>query len=226
MPDETTPSPEGGIFSNKKNLIIILAVAAAAVSGLIIWLISRPEPGPPAFPTETPGGSLPPGQAVELKTYDNKKYGYSLKYPKNWYVDSGLAEKELSDNVGGELIISSQENPLALLESGKAPADLATLSLTVYQVSSQTTTDQFIKDRKYATALAQTPVKYGNLSGKQLTYSFFNENKKEVINIVTILKQNTIMYVFSWNSFGANEKESPAQTNAVHARILDSFKIN
>jgi hypothetical protein len=73
-------------------------------------------------------------------------------------------------------------------------------------------------------ALSQSSVSYAKLPGKQLVYVMPGSNK-EVLNIVTILKQNTKMFVFSYSSFKPDKLKLPGEVETIHDEILKSFEI-
>ena len=223
MPDEMIPQEPTLLGFNKKSLIGLLVVAALILAGFIAWLIFKPSPSPPAIPAGPGISGLPAAEEISWQKYTNEKYVYSFKYPQAWYLDSTNADKDFNQGIGGELILSNKENPLALLQSNSAPADLITMTLSIFSVSSQTTLDQFIKDQKYSTPLSQALVLRAGLSGKQLIY-ILPKDKTEVLNIVTILKQNTRMFVFSWYSF-TDKLKLPPEVETIHDEILKSFEV-
>jgi len=229
MPDEMTPSPESGIPEARRPIMIIAAIIFLLALGVAAWYIFKPgTAGPPASPDNGQPNLPVSGEEEQIswKDYNNQKYGYSLKYPQGWYLDISRAENDFSQNIGGEIILSNKETPLSYFEADKqAPSDLITMTLIVYQVSSQTSVEQFIKDKKYTTPLNQAVANYGKLSGKQLFYVLADQDKKDVLNIVTILKQNTRMFVFSYNSFSPDKLTLPKEVGTIHDEIMKSFGV-
>jgi len=221
MPDEMSVTPFGEPAVQRKNYLIIAAIIIAVIL-FVSWLVFKPKPEPSPPSSESPGGLST--EQTDWQVYSNGKYGYTFKYPKSWYLDATNAEKDFIDNLGGELILSNKENLPALLESGSLPSDLITLTLSVYQTSSQTSVEQFIKDEKYNPPLSQSPVYYANLPGRQLLYTMPQDNT-EVLNIITILKQNVKMFVFSYNSFKPDKLKLPDEVQTIHDEILKSFEI-
>ena len=227
MPDEMTPSSGEGI-SKKRPAQVAAAVAMLIVLGVAAWYIFKPKTVEPPVSPGNVQPNLPVSgeeEQISWQDYNNQKYGYFFKYPKNWYLDATNAEKDFVDNIGGGLILSNKDNLPALLESGSLPSDLITLAVSIYQTSSQTSVEQFIKDEKYTTPLSQADQVYGKLSGKQILYVLPNEDKKNVLNIVTILKQNTKMFVFSYNSFAPDALSLPEEVETIHDAILRSFGV-
>ncbi|MFH0852766.1 MAG: hypothetical protein V1845_04180 [bacterium] len=227
MPDEMTPSPEEGI-SKKRPAQVAVAVVMLIILGVAAWYIFKPKTEEPAPGPESGQPNLPilgEGEQISWQDYNNQKYGYFLKYPQSWYLDASRAENDFSQNTGGEIILSNKQNPLSLLQAGNVPSDLITMTLTIYQVSSGTSVDQFITDKKYATPLSQANEVFGKLSGKQLLYVLPNQDKKNVLNILTILKQDTKMFVFSYNSFAPDKFSLPKEVETIHDAILRSFGV-
>ncbi len=221
----------------KTIVIIIIAIIIVSAIGYFVWQSIGPtgispisgwktylgfQAPAPTTPPTTP--KTPAIQEIIWQTYNNAKYGYSLNYPDNWFLESANAEGNLINNVGGDLIISSKRNPLDVVKAGNPPADLATMTFVIYQVGSKTTIDQFIKDRKYATPQSQAALSYADLDGKQMIYTQSNQ-AKQVLNIVTILKQNTKMYVFSWSSFITEKDKLPPEVGTIHDELIKSFKV-
>jgi hypothetical protein len=224
MPDEMTPPATAEI--NKKFLII--AAIIILVLGIAAWFIFTPKANPPVTESPGSGSSLPvspSGEQIQWQAYTNQKYGYSLEYPQGWFIDSTNADKDFVNNIGGELILSNKENPLSILQSDNPPSDLMTMTLSAYQVSSQTTPDQFIKSQNYLTPLSQTPITIAGLAGKQMLYILPRDND-EVLNLLTVLKQNARMFVFSYDSFKPDKLKLPDTVFTIHDPMLRSFQLN
>ncbi|MFH0852764.1 MAG: hypothetical protein V1845_04170 [bacterium] len=220
MPDEMTPSSEEGI-SKKRPAQVAAAVALLIVLGVAAWYIFKPKTVEPPSGPEVSGL---PSTEIDWQKYINQKYGYSLNYPKNWNPDATYAEKDFDKGVGGELILSNKENPIVLLESDNPPTDLITLTLSVYEVTTPTSVDQFIKNKKYPTPFSQAPVIYQGMAGKQMVY-VTPRGDTEVLNILTILKKDIRIFVFSWNSFKPDKLSLPKEVETIHDAILRSFGV-
>ena len=209
MPDEMTAPQEP--TKKGKPMIWLGVVLALIIAGLAFWQLSQKGEGPAFSPQPTDIAETP--EQIAWKTYSNQNY--SVKYPEKWSVDAPSAE---------EIILSSHQNLLVQLESQSPPADLMSMMISVHQVSSQTTVDQFIKDQKYLTPLSQAPVAFNGLQGQQLLYTFPRDNT-EALNIITVLKQNAKMFVFSYNSFKPEKERLPDTTETVHDEMLKSFSV-
>ena len=232
MPDEMNIQGSSGAF-DRRWLIGGLAIAALILAGLIAWLILKPSPSTNQ-PSPNQSANLPSAanqNEISWQTYTNQKYGYSLNYPQGWFLDTTYAEKDFSTqadasaNVGGEIMLSNKENPGDQISSGNLSSDLITMSVTVYKVDVKTTADQFIKNKKYSTPLNQANITYAGLGGKQLLYDLSRPDTKEVLNIVTVLKQDTKIFVFSYNSFKSDKLKLPQEVTTIHDQILKSFQL-
>jgi len=76
---------------NKKNLILASVLAVAFTSILIIFSPSSqktsvPSPTPSPILTEPISPTTDP--TADWKTYINDKWGYSFKYPSNWFLNN------------------------------------------------------------------------------------------------------------------------------------------
>ncbi len=167
-------------------------------------------------------------------TYNNSKYGYSLRYPSKWAIDSTNAEKDFINGVGGESIISNYKNPLAQLESENPPADLVAVKIAVYKVDASTTLSKFIRSKvisllrddadfvKHKTSLA-------GLEGEQLVYIQSGE-KGGIFSVKTVVKKDTNMFVLSLSSFKQDASKEdkynlPDALAAIHSTVLNSFQL-
>jgi len=214
-------------FPPKKKLIIIAAIVGVVVIAFVMWLILKPaaEPEPQPEPRDNGASVLPESQQIAWQVFVNPKFGYAFKYPKEWALDKSAAEKDLANNIGGQAVVSSKPDPLTLLQSADPPSDLAMMMFTVYQVDAKKTVDEFIKDKKYGAPFSQASVGYAGISGKQLLYTQIRPDKREVLNIVTILKKDARIYVFSYNSFKPEKDKLPPEVETIHDEILSSFSL-
>ncbi len=221
----------------KTIVIIIIAIIIISAIGYFVWQsigpagispisgwktylgFQAPAPTAPTTPT------VPTVFEIVWQPYNNIKYGYSLKYPKEWYLDAINAEKDFVGDLGGNIFFSNKKDPVDLLMNANPPTDLVTLTLTVYKISAKTTVAQFIKDKQYTTAFSQSNVNYGDFEGKQLLYVLTNKDKKEIVNLITVLKKNDRIYVFSYNSFKPDQNTLPKEVETIHDKIIQSFKV-
>ncbi|MDD3284160.1 MAG: hypothetical protein PHZ07_01035 [Patescibacteria group bacterium] len=92
-----------------------------------------------------------------LKTYQNIKYSYSVKYPSNWYVDATYSEKDFTlrgpveDNnfIGGDTTWSNYKNP-SQYNPGNMPSDLQSVNLLIYKTDSNIILNDFVKIKHFA----------------------------------------------------------------------------
>lgn len=128
------------IFIKKDNKVFTLS--GGAVEGK--WA-SNKIANPSKETWEKIASSFKFDETADWKTYKNNKYGYELKYPKNWHIDTKEADREIycggpnnEDCYGGLLSISNYQNleqykPQSLDDKNvlKKPADLIELGLNI-----------------------------------------------------------------------------------------------
>ena len=80
-------------------------------------------------------------KASEAIIYTNRQYGYEIKFPKKWYIDDELAEKNIEEKeidsgiklgVGGQTFWSNYSNMNDYSPDNK-PDDFHIIALTIYQ---------------------------------------------------------------------------------------------
>lgn len=211
MPDEITTNfstfPQGSVKKRKLPILIIVILITLAViaAGFFGWKLYQ--------------------KYFAKVTYNNARYGYSLKYPKSWTVNSSRAEKDFTDGAGGELNLSNYPNPLDQLEFENLPTDLETMTVAVYKINATTTAEQFIIEKivGFLPSFSQRDVTFAGLDGKQLIY-VLPADKKEILSIQTFLKKDTNMFVFSFNAFKPENSKIQESVQGVNDAIIKSFQ--
>ncbi|MCL5407548.1 MAG: hypothetical protein M1429_03575 [Patescibacteria group bacterium] len=99
-----------------KILLIILGVLLLVSVGVIFWLSKNSSTKFQTSPTNTPNStSLAPNiDTSDWKTFANTKYGYSFKYPSNWYL--------YDSNLGLITVQPEKYNPKEILSDQEAKA--------------------------------------------------------------------------------------------------------
>ncbi len=167
-------------------------------------------------------------QKSQWQAYNNAKYGYSLNYPKNWFIDSGKAQEDFANDVGGELVLSNYSlDFLKQLQFEDLPDDLTSVLVDIYKINAATTVDEFILEkigRVPKTDFSAKDVTFAGLSGKQLIY-IISGGEKEILYIQTILKKDDNILVITWNTFKSREDKASQEAVVLHDGILKSFQV-
>lgn len=117
-------------------------------------------------------------ETANWKVYKNTKYGYSIKYPNNWFVETTYSEADFTprggveeggiDYIGGDTIWSNYSK-IDFTPEDDIPNDLQTISLLIYK------TNQSI--------LNFFNSKYNGIGLKILNEDKFTIHGKEVLSI-------------------------------------------
>ncbi len=231
MPEETSTVPsvdDSGTEEpapKKKIIIAGIIVLLVIVAGFAIWYLMQPVAPPENNPTPTPsiGGEETP---IVWLVYSNDKYGYSLQYPQNWYLNKTQADRALSNGLGGEVIISNKDKAMEVAQLEQPPLDMESMTLSVYQTGAAATIDQFIKDKNFVTPLNQADTEVGTLPAKQLVYVYDRQDfAKQILDIATLVKKDTKMFVFHYYTFIQEKNILPQDVVSINDAILKSFEI-
>lgn len=112
-------------------LIVILIALALGVGGYMLYnQQAKPTPPPTTQPTPSPTASPVPtdtGETADWKIYSNPKLGYSVKYPKSWY----LREYDWGSIIENKKKLESPHTPV----SPKTPQDPTyfNIKITTYE---------------------------------------------------------------------------------------------
>ena len=193
-----------------KLLILIIVIFVILVAGLLSWFVYQKNFG--------------------WSTYKNTRYGYSLRYPSQWFFDSDNSEQDFVRGVGGRLTISNTKNGLAQLVSDNPPADLIIMGVSVYKVDASTTVSEFIRGKVILLVRANNSfVRYkipvGGVQGEQIIYYELG-TRSDITSVKTVFKKDNKMFVISCNYLNKNSSTSekyklPASVASVHDAILN-----
>lgn len=166
--------------------------------------------------------------------YSNKKYNWSMRYPKNWYINDENAGKDIEKVsvsnkqflTGGEIFWSNYEN-FSEFEKGSTPEDFKLLALVIYK-------DENRDMNKFAEHLGFVPslypyiieIKSKNQEGKLYFLEEENEKQKGINSSKTaaIFHKDNLYYVFH---IGLTEKENQNQQSINEIKdIISTFEIN
>ena len=87
---------------------IVIVVALAVIAGLGVWFLSDPEQVKPIIPEEELTKDIE-DETTDWLTYRNEEYGFEIKHPANWQVNS-LTLKIKKPNSDSYLEIIKNEN--------------------------------------------------------------------------------------------------------------------
>lgn len=140
-------------------LWIILAAVVIIGGGLTYWYVTSNNssditaaPSPTLTKTSSPTNSA--NQTADWKTYTNNTYGFSFKYPKDWYIDEMVS-------ANGIAVIANYPNANELNKEN-SPDNLQQLLLV-----------KTIAEGTYSKALPDAVIKSQNLNNIT-TYEFRN----------------------------------------------------
>jgi len=200
-------------FSNKKTIIFVVAIILVVCLG---WFFLGKIKKPNQVPAETAQIEYknPKAENAEnysqWKVYENKKYGYSLKYPDNWKIFSDEAENE------GAVFWSNKDNINYTDES--KPDDFHLLGLLIYEKAD-------VDLNEYAdllgfspeTGVQSIPFESSNLVGKEFFSVGATENEPRS---AIIFKNEKRFFVFHLGFIGDD-----AETLKTMEEIVGSFHI-
>src|SRR5687767_3084044 len=97
-----------------KRSVVVWVVLIAIIGAGLFWLMSSKQAKAPATTFE----AVSEGETDDWKMYTNTRYGYSIKYPPDWYVDTQYSENDFTqrgpvdDNefIGGDTVWSNYPN--------------------------------------------------------------------------------------------------------------------
>lgn len=200
-------------FSNKQTVIFIVAILLAIFLG---WFLVGKIKKQNQAPAETAQIEYKNPKAEnaqdysQWKVYENKKYGYILKYPDNWKIFSDEAENE------GAVFWSNKDN--IEYTEGTKPDDFHLLGLLIYEKAD-------VDLNEYAdllgfsseTGAQSIPFEAANLVGKEFFSVGATENEPRS---AIIFKKENRFFVFHLGFVGDD-----AQTLKTMEEIVGSFRV-
>lgn len=147
--------------------------------------------------------------------YKTEKYDYTIKYPKNWYLDGEYSNKDFSlrgpvndrDYIGGDTIFSNYKNPRNF-NKANTPKDLRQVSLLVYKFDKSKTIVDFYNSKNYSARYDKVIINGQEALKISNTCSF---------NI--LLKKEDKVYVLNYNEYQCDGVERE------EAEIVNSFEF-
>lgn len=141
----------------QRYLYVFIGIGIVLLGG-VFWVWSKKTKQIPAQ-NQTPAEESVDTPKAELldtsdwMTYRNEKFGYSLQYPSNWYVEtknsnSDLTTRGTGEKMGGDTLFSNYRNPSSY-NLGNIPVDLFIVHLFIYRVDPAIRYEQFAIDENY-----------------------------------------------------------------------------
>lgn len=168
-----------------------------------------------------------PVQQVNLKTYRNLYYGYSIQYPESWYLLDAEGDRALYDwsdgnRWGGSVQLANRPNP-SNLRSDKswqwvhAKVEPDDYNMLIQVFGNVSDIQKFIE--KNFPGASQSPITIGELRGIRLTSKVSNEGVPFTV-VNTVVQTNEKILVFNYsNSTITDEAENLYQI------IVNSLKL-
>jgi len=81
-----------------KTLLIILIIVVLGAGGFFVWQ-NWIKSGPIVNNQSQGNGQVDSGETANWKTYTNSKYGFEIKYPKNWNIKEEVKQYADTDSI-------------------------------------------------------------------------------------------------------------------------------
>lgn len=213
----------------KQYLTIITVLIIALGAGVFVWQKQRNQVQEQPKQEEVVKADVSTDiDTSDWKTYRNEEYGYSIDYPRSWFVEeTEAANKDPylrgGDEIGGDIYISNYSAP-SKYSLGDVPADIFSVSLMVYRVDSSITYDEFIKQRNY---------EFNPEHGDSKTELMLNGNKVMQLRmkttdhpvgldvVITLVHDSDKMFVLNYST---NERPSGNMKDFAK-KIIESFSL-
>lgn len=162
------------------------------------------------------------------RTYINTKYGYSIKYPANWYVDTTASEKDLElrvpereETLGGDTYFSDFPDVWQYNPSNPLIVDHFEISLLVYKIDPRMTYAQFLKKHfDYLSPTAMESIKINGVPAMRVIM-VTTDHPVGVTVVGVFIKSGDRIFVFSYSG------KPITQANRDTAnRIIGSFQLS
>lgn len=225
----STPTPEATDGTAKKFpkfLIPILIVVGVLVAGYFV-LAKYQDMWPfEVVIAPTPSVSATPDEMAGWKTYRNDIYGYEIKYPNNWYVDTTYSNASITqrgpaenpDFFGGDTHWTNYPDA-NLYNPENVPPDLQDIFLIIESTDQNLTLDQLATKESdgivEVTKIEDFQTKNG-VSGKHIYIYSYDHPVGE--HLSSVFKKNDMLFRFSLGSTGREIRE-------LYIQILSTFKF-
>ncbi|MBD3238817.1 MAG: hypothetical protein GF332_04235 [Candidatus Moranbacteria bacterium] len=172
----------------------------------------------------------------QWQQYTNNKYGYSLRYPNDWYIEdenanAPIENTDFEDNsikTGGELILSNynldQLNPD---DPQSLPDDFRIMRLLIYQDDKGTMTiNDLAQAKSYIDKLKAEKIgfKAENMIGYEYISATYRDGSVDanIPRIEIFFQENNRFYVFNFGYIPIEDD----QTRKTMERIASTFVLN
>lgn len=218
---------------NKKGFTnIILVIIIVVLVGLVGYftLVRKPETSPIT--------SMPPSASEETdwKIYTNRKYGYSIRYPSSWYINTSQSDTDLEPMsgwgqplayyVGGH---TEWSNYKEIPECGDCalPEDLYILYLNIHRPRPTDTIDQFIENKEFTTPWEEVKkreeLQINGIDAVRLL-TIDRENPTEGYRrSYTILKTEDKVFIFLY--YDTARRSLASEAEIIMRNIINSFRL-
>lgn len=170
-----------------------------------------------------------PIDTSDWKTYRNERYGYSIQYPKKWYVDTRFSEKSFSqrgpkedvDLIGGDTLFSNYQDAYGF-NLGNRPSDIEEINLMVFKVDPNITYDQF----KYGHVEGDEKKSFVEISG-ETAYKIERVNTDHPVGVkvvTTFLKRGEHMFLLTY-SYDPQANQVQNDALSVYEKAVESFRL-
>jgi len=198
-----------------------ITVLCLVVVGVIICFFNRSAYFSPSVKSNTPqtkDNDISSNEFAGWESYDNKRYGYQMRFPANWYADITYAENDFTQasNVGGQITFSNYPDISKYDYSNPSPSDLFILFMRVEKIDPKNNYDQLSRDfgfnmKEFIVINEQEGVRLAGIS---------SDHPVGVMVVNTLFKQGDKMFVFNYsgNSISQSAKD-------IADKIIKSFTI-
>lgn len=129
------------------------------------------------------------------KTYRTRRYGYEIKYPYDWYVDTTYSESDFTQRgpmedgefIGGDTIWSNYQNPNQYT-AATIPSDFQAVFLSIYKVNEET---PLLDPRENLYIVWKEYINIDGIDGIKV-FIQNRENSREVLMIIKLKVRDTI----------------------------------
>lgn len=216
------------IETKQVNIIISVVILLIVAAGLSFFVFGSTRMSTDVI-TPTPvvnTNDLPsaPSQVAsdDIKSYENAKFGYSVQYPKNWYIDTTYSNEDFSLRGPEEQQIFmagdtqwSNYSDMSNFTPDNIPADLEIISLYIYKSPSAVSVDKFIESQNYKVVEKANKTISGT-EGRRVV--IFNSEDQIHKSVIYLFRQGERMFVF-----GSSGSEKSVE---VLDQMMSNFKFN
>jgi hypothetical protein len=217
----------------KKFVLLVLIVLIIVAGGVFVWNKKMNQEVPKnSLKEEVKTAENTDTNNVDTsdwKTYRNEKYGYSMRYPKGWYVDDRFANQDFSQRgpkedaelMGGDTLFSNYSDAYNF-NLGNRPLDIKQLSLVVFRIDPNISYDQF----KYGYVEGDEKRSFLEING-EMAYKIERTNTDHPVGVkvVTILlKKGNEMFLLAY-TYDPNGTQIQSDTLSTYEKMIESFGL-